>query len=101
MLGTQSERRRVAPHVPDIEDPERQADEDEQDERGEQCDDPDRKPRERNEHENELRGVHVPLLVLQDRVVELRIRRLAVEHRLRGRQIREAHVPRQQAHPRR
>ena len=51
---------------------------------------------ERHEREDELRRIDVPLLVLEDRVVDRRIRRVAVEDRLGGRQIREANIPGEQ-----
>ena len=46
---------------------------------------------------SELRRIHVPLLILEDGVVERRVRRVAVEYRVRGREVREAHVPGEEA----
>ena len=47
--------------------------------------------------DDELRRIHVSLLLLEDRIVERRIRRVAVEHGFGRRHIGEAHVPREKA----
>ena len=56
-----------------------------------------RKHCQRNEQERELRRVDVPLLILEDRIVELRIWRDPVEHRIGRWEICKSDVPRQEA----
>ena len=65
--------------------------------RDDHSDDTVRQRRERHEREQELRRIHVALLILEDRVVESRVRRVAVEHGLGRRQVREADVPGEEA----
>ena len=60
-------------------------------------DDGDGQERQRDEREDELRRIHVPLLLLEDRIVDRGIRRVAVENGLGGRQIREPNVPGEEA----
>ena len=60
-------------------------------------DDRDGQERQRDEREDELRRIHVPLLLLEDRVVDRGIRRVAVENGLGRRQIREPNVPGEEA----
>ncbi len=56
-----------------------------------------RQVRERDERQQELRRIDVALLVLEYRVVQPRVRRVAVQDVGGGRQVREADVPGQEA----
>ncbi len=90
-------RRRVAADVADSEQSKGQAEEREKHPGHDHRDDSLGERRERDERQEKLRRVHVPLLVLEDRVVEARIGRAAVQHVVGGREVREPHVPGKQA----
>ncbi len=79
--------------IPHAEDPEGERHEHEQPGRHEHRDDVDGQRRQRRQREDELWRVDVPLLLLENRVVQLRIRRTSVEHGLGRRQIGEADIP--------
>ena len=61
-----------------------------------QGDEIDRELRERQQGDSELRRIHVPLLIVEDGVVERGIGRVPVEDRVGSREVCEAHVPREE-----
>ena len=86
----------VATDVAHLEDAERQEEQRDHARRDEGGRHGDGKKREREKQEQQLGRVHVSLLLVEYRIVERRIRRVAVQDGFRRRQICKAHVPRQE-----